>query len=121
MSQQKDEIERIQRIRDRQLQLRDPKARERKVQHKAAARYKPQKVTLTGAVHEIPGKWLGMILGGLLGVLLGVVFEWLVVTGDWWVRYVPYVIAFAGLALGRMLGAILDWREGDHDALVGRR
>ena len=122
MSQHKDDIERIQRIRDRQLQLRDPRARERKVQHKAAARYKPQKLSLSGAIQEIPGKWLGTILGGLLGVSLGVLFDLLVPAGEWWLRYVPYVIAFAGLALGRMLGAILDWQEeGDHDALVRRR
>jgi hypothetical protein len=31
------------------------------------------------------------------------------------------VIVFASLALGRMLGAILDWQEDDHDALVRHR
>jgi hypothetical protein len=121
MSQQNDEIERIRRIRDRQLQLRDPRAREHKVQRKAAARYKPQKLSLGSAIQEVPGKWLGTVGGGLLGVLLGVLFDLLVASGEWWIRYVPYVIAFAGLALGRMLGAILDWQEGDHDALVRRR
>jgi hypothetical protein len=121
MSQQNDEIERVRRIRDRQLQLRDPKARERKVQRKAAARYKPQKLSVAEAVQEIPGKWLGTIVGGLLGVVLGIVFDLLVASDDWWMRYVPYLIAFAGLALGRMLGAILDWQEDDHDALVRHR
>lgn len=121
MGTQNDEIERIQRIRDRQLQLRDPKAKERKVQRAAAARYKPQKVSLAGAIEEVPGKWLGTILGGLIGVLLGVLFDLLVASDEWWMRYVPYLIAFAGLALGRMLGVILDRQEGDHDALVRRR
>jgi len=121
MSQQNDEIERIQRIRDRQLQLRDPRAKERKFQRKAAASFKPQKLTLVGAIQEMPGKWLGMILGGLAGVLLGVLFDLLVAAGEWWMRYVPYVIAFAGLAIGRMLGAVLDWHEEDHDALVRHR
>jgi hypothetical protein len=112
----------LQRIRDRQLELRDPKAKERKIQHKVAARYKPQQANLADAIGEIPGKWLGTILGGLLGVLLGVLLDLVVVSDDWWMRYVPYVIAFAGLALGRMLGAILDWQEeGDHDALVRHR
>ena len=121
MSEQNDEIERIKRIRDRQLQLRDPRARERKVQHNAAARYRPQKLTLAGAIQEMPGKWLGMIVGGLAGVLLGVLCDLLVATGEWWMRYVPYVIAFAGLAIGRTLGAVLDWHEEDHDALVRHR
>jgi hypothetical protein len=121
MGQQDDEIERIRRIRDRQLRLRDPRTREHKVQRKAAARYRPQKVTLGGAIQEIPGKWLGTVVGGLLGVLLAVLFDLLVAADEWWMRYVPYAIAFAGLALGRMLGAILDWQEGDHDALVKRR
>ena len=122
MSHRNDEVERLRRLRDRQLQLRDPRSRERKVQHKAAARYSPQKVTLAGAIQEIPGKWIGTILGGAVGILLGLLLDLLVQSSEWWMRYVPYAIAFAGLALGRMLGAILDWQqEGDHDALVRRR
>lgn len=121
MSHQNDEIERIRRIRDRQLRLRDPTIKGRKVQRATAARYKPQKLTLAGAIREIPGKWLGTVLGGLVGILLGVLFDLLVAADDWWMRYVGYVIAFAGFAVGRMLGAILDWREDDHDALVRHR
>lgn len=121
MSDQNDEIERIRRIRDRQLQLRDPTTKGRKVQQVSAARYKPQKLTLAGAIREMPGKWLGTILGGLVGILLGVLFDLLVATDAWWMRYVAYVIAFAGFAVGRMLGAVLDWREKDHDALVRHR
>jgi hypothetical protein len=121
MSRENDEIERIRRIRDRQLQMRDPTTKGRRVQHRVAARYRPQKLTLSEAIQEIPGKWLGMLLGGLIGVLLGVLFDLLIATDDWWTRYVPYVIAFAGLAVGRMLGAVLDWREKDHDVLVRHR
>jgi hypothetical protein len=121
MNRQDDEIERIRRIRDRQLQLRDPTAKERRVQKRVAARYSPQKLTLAETIREIPGRWLGMILGGVIGILLGILFDLLIGTDDWWVRYVPYVIAFAGVALGRMLGAVLDWREQDHEALVRRR
>lgn len=121
MSPQDDEIERIRRIRDRQLQLRDPTAKGRRVQGRVAARYTPQKLTLSDAIREIPGKWLGMLMGGLIGILVGVLFDLLIAVDDWWVRYVPYVIAFAGFAVGRMLGAVLDWREQDHEALVRRR
>jgi hypothetical protein len=121
MSRQDDEIERIRRIRDRQLQLRDPTVRGRRVQKTAAARYKPQKLSLSGAIQEIPGKWMGMLLGGLAGILLGILLDLLIAADDWWTRYIPYVVAFAGLAIGRMLGAVLDWREQDHDALVRRR
>jgi hypothetical protein len=121
MNRQDDEIERIRRIRDRQLQLRDPTVKGRSVQRRAAARYSPQKLTLSQTIREIPGTWLGMLLGGLVGILLGILLDLLVTIDDWWVCYVPYVVAFAGLAIGRMLGAVLDWREQDHDALVHRR
>jgi hypothetical protein len=121
MSRRDDEVERLRRIRDRQLQLRDPMANRREVQHRVSSRYQPEKLTLAGVVREIPGKWLGTLLGGLIGILLGVLFDLVVAIDAWWVAYVPYVIAFAGFAVGRMLGAVLDWREEDHDALVQHR
>jgi hypothetical protein len=121
MSDQRDEVERIKRIRDRQLQLRDPRARDREVQHKVASRYRRDRITLGSAIRDLSGKWLGTIIGGLCGVLIAIAFHLLVQSEDDWVSWASYVIVLAGLALGRLAGAALDWRDEDHEALVRRR
>ena len=121
MSDQRDEVERIQRIRERQLRLRDPKLRERQFQHKVASRYRPDRLTIGQAIRELPGKWLGTIAGGLIGILVAIAFHILVELDAAWVDYASYGIVLSGLVLGRGVGAALDWRDEDHDALVRHR
>ena len=121
MSNQKDEIERIKRIRDRQLSLRDPRARDRQLQREVASRYKRDRVTARSVIRDLSGKWLGTIIGGLVGVVIAIAFHLLVLADKAWVSWASYAIVFAGLAMGRMAGEALDWRDEDHDALVRRR
>jgi hypothetical protein len=122
----RDEIERIQRIRERQLRSRDPTAAQRKVQRQVAARYRPSKVTLRDVMAHIPAKWWGMIVGGLVGFVLALVLDQvlhvrLVHIDAFWVEYMWYSLVFFGIALGRGLAAAMDWSEDDYDALVGRK
>ena len=37
-----------------------------------------------------------------------------------WIEYVGYLLVLVCIVLGRGLGAAMDWREEDHDALVKR-
>jgi hypothetical protein len=75
MSNQQDEIERIRRIRERQLRARDPTAAQQKFQRQYAARYQKPKISIGDVLADIPAKWWGMILGGLLGFLIALVLD----------------------------------------------
>ena len=120
MSRQDDEIERLKRIRDRQITLRDPKEKDRVVQHKIASRYKKEKITAGSMIRDMSGRWLGTILGGIIGILIAIAFHLLVQYDAFWIEYVGYFIVLVCIVMGRGLGAAMDWREGDHDALVKR-
>ena len=115
-----DEIERIKRLRERQLKLRDPKAKDNAVQHKIAQRYKPKKYTVADAIQDIPGKWLGTIFGALFGIIGAVAINILVEFEAFWMEYAMYFLVLVCAILGRGLGAAMDWTDEDHDALVKR-
>ena len=126
MSKERDEIERILRIRERQLRARDPLAREKKEQQLAAARYKKQKITVQDVLSNIPAKWWGMIIGGLVGFILALVLDQvlhvkLVKIDAFWVEYMWYSLVFFGVVMGRGLAMAVDWSEDDYDKLVMRR
>ena len=120
MSDRDSEIERIRRIRDRQLSARDPGKRERKFQQKISGRHRKQ-LTFGEALRDLSGKVWGMIIGAIIGLVFAVVLNLAIETETSWVQWVGYITVFAGVAIGRVLGAALDWRDEDHDALVGRR
>ncbi len=121
MSHQNDEIERAKRIRDRQLRLRDPKARDKKLMQKISADYdrKRKSLTLQDVLKDIPGKWWGMIIGGIVGSIAALVLSTKLESS--WAPYLGYIILFACVVLGRGVGMTMDWREEDHDKLVRRR
>jgi hypothetical protein len=121
MGSHNDEIERIKRIRDRQLNLRDPKAKDDAMQHRIASRYKVEKLTVKGVLRDIPGRWMGTILGAIVGVVVAIAFNLLVESDAFWIEYVGYFLILVCIVLGRGLGAAMDWREEDHKALVKRR
>jgi hypothetical protein len=120
MSQDRDEIERLQRLRERQLQLRDPKAKDNEIQHRISKRYKKEKLTVGGVIRDLPGKWLGTIFGAIVGVIIAIAFNLLVESEAFWIEYVGYFIILICLVMGRGLGAAMDWRDQDHKALVKR-
>jgi hypothetical protein len=114
----RDEIERIQRIRDQQIRARDPRARDRKRQQKISARYREETFSFQDLLRSIPTKWWGMLIGGIIGLVLAIVLNKTIETEASWVEYVWYVIVLAGIVLGRGVGAAMDWSEEDHKKLV---
>lgn len=115
MSQQ-DEIERIKRIRDQQIQARDPTVKQRQVQGKIATKYQRTKsrehfVRDTWANFE--KVWKGVFLGGFLGVLVMVILP----------QFVPgklgLILGIGAIPLLAMLGALFgaafDWRDNIRD------
>ena len=118
MSNRKDEIERIQRIRDQQIRARDPRAHDRKRQQKVSARRSEKKFSFQDLLRSIPTKWWGMIIGGIIGLVFAIVLNKVVETEASWMEYVWYVIVLFGVAIGRGVGAAMDWSEEDHKKLV---
>ncbi len=126
MGNRNDDLERIQRIRDRQLRARDPLAAQRKSQRLAASRYTPTKVSVREVMREIPGKWRGMIIGGFFGLLLALVMDRVLHLklpriDAFWANYVWYSLVLFGVIVGRVLAMAMDWSEEDYDKLVRRK
>ena len=122
MSDRDKELERIKRIREQQLRARDPTKKDRAFQQRVSARQASTgKLTLSSVIRDIPGKWLGTILGTLVGIVAAILVHLLVDLEARWVDWLSYFLVFAGIAMGRGLGAAMDWREEDHDALVKRK
>ena len=108
-----DELERIKRIRDQQISQRDPRMREKAFYGQISQRRRSRKLTFRGVIKDFQAKWLWMLLGGLIGVVVAVLFAWLIQAK--WAEYIGYVIVFAGIVIGRLLGAVMDWRDDDWD------
>ena len=107
----KNEIDRLQRLRQQQLAARDPHAKQREIDRKVAARrrkYKKQ-VTFQDMLADMSYKWQGVIVGALIGIIGSIVLS-LTVEASW--------VELAGLAavivlamLGFILGQAFDARE----------
>jgi len=111
MSRQQDELERLRRIREQQLRARDPTVKDKAFYGRVSARRKQDKLTLGGILKDFEAKWLWMFAGGIIGLVAAVVLV-LTVTAEW-APLVAVAIIFAGLAIGRLLGAVMDWRDDD--------
>ena len=119
MGSQNDEIERLKRIRERQLSDRDPRKRDKRFQYKVSQRPK-KNLTVEDIVKDIPSKWWGMIIGGIIGIALAIVLNITLGEIGPWIEYVGIIIVLALVVLGRLLGATVSWREEDHEKLVKR-
>jgi hypothetical protein len=105
------EVERLKRLRDRQLQARDPSVKDRKLQrtistkHKRAAR--PFSLRVMWA--EIPHRWKGLLYGVILGILL------ILIVPELWQSVWALPAAIIGLTftviMGFLLGNAMDARD----------
>jgi ABC-type phosphate/phosphonate transport system permease subunit len=114
----RDDIERIQRIREQQIRARDPRARASKRHQKFSARYQEEAFSFQDVLRTIPAKWWGMLIGGIIGLIFAIVLNKAIETEASWMEYVWYVIVLFGIVLGRGVGAAVDWSEEDHKKLV---
>jgi len=106
-----DEIERWERIRDRQIAARDPsvtrKTRYQRVAQRQTSNRK--KMTFSDIVHVFSYKVIGFFTGLLLGFIAWVVMSILLI--DWWVDWAGLITAILLSALGILVGASFDWRQ----------
>ncbi len=114
MSRRDDDVERLMRIRDRQLQARDPKKKDHKMHQRIAKRhtkrnaYTPRQL-LREMVSDIPHKWQGVILGVLIGTAIDIGLALFVQAA--WVTLVGIAILVILPILGFTFGGVLDWRK----------
>lgn len=106
-----DERERLKRLREQQLRARNPKAKSEAQQRRIAEHHRKtaKPINLRTSLEYVPLRWWTMIIGALLGLVIGV---WLNVLVDAaWTRTAILILMFAGIALGRLTGALLEWRS----------
>ena len=111
MSQRNQEKERVRRIRDRQIHLRDPRTNVNKLQHSIARRRKKsvKRFSFRTMLQEIPNKYLGLVLGMVIGVFVLIILPGFV--DPPWGDIVGFAaIVFLGI-LGFLIGQAADTRD----------
>jgi F0F1-type ATP synthase assembly protein I len=121
MSKQADERERIQRIRDRQIRARDPGKKERAFQQNASARYHKEELTARSILRDIPTRWTGMFVGAVFGIVVVIVLGRLIGVDTVWCNAAKPIVVIVCTLMGRALGAVIDWRDEEHDAIMRGR
>lgn len=105
------EQERLRRIRDRQIQLRNPKVKERKVQKSVAKKHRRslESFSLTKIWTELPKIIRGTVIGMLAGLAILLVLPYIFQGA--WVDYVGFAAVFILAFLGMIFGQALDARD----------
>jgi uncharacterized membrane protein len=113
MSKQEDEIRRLQRLRDEQLQARDPTAKGRAQQQRLTTKHRNtrKKITARSVILDLPAKWQFMVIGALLGLLIALIIN--IMFQAQWAQIVGGVLVVFGLVAGRVMGAVRDWGNED--------
>ena len=110
MSNQNKEIERLQRLRDRQLQARDPLKKERKKQGHITRQFKSRKgYTFGTASNDIGYKVKGALIGIFVAVLLWIILS--IFIKESWVDLVGLFAVISFPLIGFILGSSFDWRD----------
>ena len=110
MSKQNDEVERLRRLRERQLQARDPLAKQRKVERKVTARRRKQKTSFSfRAMLDVPYQWRGAIIGAVIGMGISIVLT--LTLENQWTEVIGLLIVVFLAVLGFVFGQAIDARE----------
>jgi len=111
MDNQNDERERLIRLRQRQLQARDPRATDKRVIRTTTRRQRKRvkRVTLGEMVRGIPHKWRGFIIGALIGMVLSILLPLFMEGVLIEVVGILAIVILAGMGLA--VGQALDVRD----------
>ena len=114
MSNSSNDSERLRRIREQQLQARDPQKKQRKIQGRVSSQYRSrQKYTVKDGVRDIHHKWKGLFIGLFIGVIIWVLLVAFV--EKTWVDLVGILAVLAFAIIGFIYGSSLDWRDDIRD------
>jgi len=106
-----DEIRRLQRLRERQLQARDPHAKQRKIDRRIADRRRrlEKRESFSSIFTDVPHKWQGVVVGVLIGAIISILLSLLVHAAWTDVIGVALIVVFA--IIGFYFGQALDVRD----------
>jgi hypothetical protein len=111
------ETERLKRIRDRQLALRDPHKKGRKLQRTITKRRSKavEPFSLGKMWSEIPHRWKGMLYGAALGaiVIVGLPYVW----DETWATMAGVVAMVFLIVVGFFIGRAMDARNSLRDLI----
>jgi VIT1/CCC1 family predicted Fe2+/Mn2+ transporter len=111
MSHKNDEADRLKRIRDRQVGLRDPQVKQQRLQSGIASRRRKsvKEFSSRQVVREIPYKARGALIGAFIGVLI-LAFTPLIIDSPW--TNVIGILSIVMLTIfGFFMGRALDARD----------
>ncbi len=112
MSSGNSEQERLKKLRDRQLQARDPQKQERKSQQTASRKYrkvKQKESFIRDSAKTVSQTWRGLIIGGVLGFLVFILLP-IFVEADW-ANSISILAIPVLMILGLLFGASFEWRD----------
>ena len=111
-----DELERLKRLRERQIQARDPKAKERKAQAKVTSRRRHLKrrnasfqYVMRDMLGDMSYKFWGVIIGVVLGTIISIVLA-LFMKDIVIVTVLGLLVTLILVLVGLIFGNSLDWR-----------
>lgn len=117
----KDEIERIKRIRDQQIKVRyDPDEKKARYNQISVQRRQGAKVTFKSVLKDVPDKVWWSLIGGLIGLVFMLIIMRLPDAPDYAI-YIGLAGVGFGLAIGFVLGKQRDSGKEDWDGKGGRR
>ncbi len=109
---QEDDIERIKKIRDRQIQLRDPSVEQKRVQKEIARkrRSRVEKFSLGAIFGDIPKMITGTLIGMVIGLLIFLILPY-IFPEKAWVDIVGVAVTVIGAFFGFFFGRAIDARD----------
>ena len=114
MSNQDREIERLKRIRDQQIQARNPEKKKQKISGRVSQQYRArQKYTASTALNDMPHKWRGLFGGAFLGIIIWILL--IIFVEASWADIAGLLAAVLLPMLGFLFGASFDWRDNLRD------
>ncbi|MCP4536573.1 MAG: TMEM165/GDT1 family protein [Chloroflexi bacterium] len=112
-----EELERLKRLRERQIQARDPKAKEKKTQSRVTTRRKHLKrrnvsfqYMMRDMLQNMSYKFWGVIIGALFGTIISIVLA-LFLDDVVMLAVLGLAITIILALLGLIFGSSFDWRD----------
>ena len=108
MSSERDEIERVKRLREQQIRTRNPYKKNDRTQQRISQKVKTQKKYTWGdAIRDMPAKFTYLIVGGLIGLVFSGTIA-LIIEAPWEAYMIVGFVLF-GMMGGFLVGNYVDW------------
>lgn len=111
MPRDENELDRLRRLREQQIQDRDPRQKNTRLYRDIGRKVeKSRQVSVVQIIREFPARWLYMLIGFFVGLIIGLTITALF-DGVWWSQLVALVVVLVLTFVGRVAGLAEDWRK----------